>query len=310
MKFRLPPLHALRAFEAASRHESFTQAAEELSVTPGAISRHVANLERELGVELFRREYRAVRLTRAGLVLRDELTNAFSRMASAIQRIQAPVKGKRYLRISAPPAFSVRWLIPKLADFQKTYPDVVISLSNSVASPDFASDQYDLAIRRFSRLPKTGLHAMTLFDEMSVPVCHAELIKSADAPISWIDLLSQAPLLRVGAEPRGWAKWAKMWQVDLAQARFIDVEQTYLAVQAVIDGLGVALLPLALVYDDVKRGLLDMPLGLRKIDASRYYAVTNSPPARGSPKRCMLDWLERQGEAFARRGTTMVKKDV
>lgn len=293
MKHLLPPLNALRAFEAAARHESFTRAAAELSVTHGAISRQVATLEAYLDVLLFERGHRAVVLTRSGIQLRDEMTTSFTRIAAASERAKRRRHGARQLRLSAPPAFSVRWLIPRLAGFQALHPGVEISLSNSVAAPEFAADEYDLAIRRFDRSPSRH-HAVRLFAEFSIPVCRSDLIGRLDTPLALPDLLRRAPLLRVAAEPRGWEKWARAWRCDLAPARFVDIELTYLAVQAALEGLGVALLPFALAMDDIARGVLTMPLGPRRIDASTYFAVVPRPPAPRSAAARMIAWLAAQ----------------
>jgi LysR family transcriptional regulator, glycine cleavage system transcriptional activator len=299
MKLRLPPLNALRVFEVAARQESFTRAAEELSVTHGAVSRQVAALEEWVGAPLFDRLHRQVRLTRRGMQLRDELTACFVRIAAATERARVPVStevGATTLRLSAPPAFSVRWLIPRLPRFQQRHPEIDVSLSNSVAPPDFGSDAYDLAIRLFARAPRLP-HVVKLFDECSVPVCHVDLIAAARLPLDWGELLRRGRLIRVAAEPRGWEKWARVWALDLRPARFVDVELTYLAVQAALEGLGVALLPRALVSDDMDRGVLTMPMGPMRIDGSGYHVVAPSVPLRRSPADRMIEWLRAEGSA-------------
>ncbi|HYF20929.1 MAG TPA: LysR substrate-binding domain-containing protein [Ramlibacter sp.] len=294
MKLPLPSLTALRAFESAARFQSFSRAAEELSVTHGAVSRQVAALERELGVALFDRSHGVVRLTQAGLQLRDEVTSAFLRLSEATEKVRDRPRGSRTVRLSAPPAFSVRWLIPRLSVFQRRHPQLDVSLASSVAPVDFAAGGYDLAIRLLPRKPAAG-HAVRLFGETSIPVCHADLLPRGKAPVDLPCLLRASRLIRVAAEPRGWARWAANRRVDVSGARFLDVELTYLSVQATLEGLGVALLPLALVADDIARGVLVAPLGVAPIDDTSYFVLAAAAPApRSAAARC-IDWLQAEG---------------
>lgn len=291
MKHALPPLTALRAFEAAARHESFSQAAEELLVTHGAISRQVASLESHLGTRLFERYHRQVRLTKAGADLRDEVTPAFQRISAAAQRAVRQGRSGNSVRLSAPPAFSVRWLMPRLADFHARYPDLGVSLTTSFEAPDFSSGDYDIAIRRLARWP-SAFHAVMLFDEFSIPICRADLLNDCTGLLSLEALTRIRPLIRVATEPRGWDKWAQVRRRDLAGIPFLDVEWTYLAVQAVLDGLGTALLPHAIVADDLERGVLAMPLGSEPVDSSCYFILSAEPPVAETPAARMLAWLE------------------
>jgi LysR family glycine cleavage system transcriptional activator len=231
-------------------------------------------------------------LTPRGLQLRDDVTVAFLKLSESCERARHRSPATSRVRLSAPPAFSVRWLIPRLSEFQRLYPGIDVSLSNSVAAPEFVTDEYDLAIRRFDRLPLAGCHAVPLFPECSVPVCHVDLIGRRALPMKFQDLVGSMRLVRVAGEPRGWAKWAKAWQHDLSQARFVDVELTYLAVQAALEGLGSALFPLALARDDIARGILALPLGMQPLDASRYCVVSDRPPRRGSAVARMIEWLQ------------------
>lgn len=292
MKHPLPPLTALRAFEAAARHESFTRAAEELLVTHGAVSRQVAALEAHLGVRLFERRHRLVRLTRVGAALGADLAPCFERMAEAARRARVDAAGGRHVRLSAPPAFAMRWLMPRLAALHARDPGIEVDLSTSFAPPDFGAGDYDIAIRRLARRPR-GLHAVALFDEFSVPICRADLVAGRAAPIAWPSLIEASALIRVATEPRGWDRWARGRGADLAPARFVDVEWTYLAVQAVLDGLGTALLPRAIVAEDLARGLLAMPVGPEAVDASRYFVLAAEKPAPGTAAARLVDWLDR-----------------
>lgn len=297
MKLRLPSLTALRAFESAARFENFTRAGEELSVTHGAVSRQIAALESDLGMALFERKHGMVRLTSCGLQLRDEVTASFLRIAAATERVRQRSPSQDCLRLNAPPAFSVRWLIPRLSTFQRRYPAIDVSLTSSVAMPQFPNDEYDLAIRRFNKMPTSG-YAVALFDEISIPVCHVDLLsQSLRRPPDIAQLMKAARFIRVAGEPRGWRKWARSWQADLTQAKYVDVELTYLAVQAALEGLGVALLPLALASDDIARGVLAAPLGTQAVDKSRYYVVSAMKPPRCSVAARAIEWLQAEGAA-------------
>ncbi len=298
MKLSLPSLAALRAFESAARLQNFSRAAEELSVTHGAISRQVSALERELGVALFERGRGAVRLTQRGLQLRDEVTSAFVRLSDAAQKVRARPHGGQVLLLNAPPAFTVRWLIPRLSVFQRRWPRLEISLATSVASPDFDGGGCDLAIRLLRRKPGSG-YAVRLFGETSIPVCHPDLLGAAPR-IDWSRLLRGNRLIRVAGEPRGWSRWADTRKMDLSRARFLDVEHTYLSVQAALEGLGIALLPLALAADDIARGALAAPLGVLPIDDSSYFVLAGAAPAPRSPAARCVEWLQGEGEASMR----------
>jgi LysR family glycine cleavage system transcriptional activator len=305
MKILLPPLNALRAFESAARHESFSLAAVELSVTHGAISRQVALLEEHLGVLLFERGHRQVRLTRAGSALRDEVTASLLRIAAATARVRDPGQSAQRLRVSAPPAFSVRWLIPRLSGFQRERPGIEVSLTGSVASPDFANGLYDLAIRRLDRAPRQ-VHSRPLFAEHSIPVARTgtaqvqQVISRGRArslQARFNDLIGETRLIRVAGEPRGWTAWARRWDISLAKARFLEVEQTYLSVQAVMEGLGVALLPFSLVCDDLDRETLHRPLGTYPIDSSNYYLITAHAARRDTALALLGAYLQREGQS-------------
>lgn len=309
MKIVLPPLNSLRAFESAARHESFTLAALELTVTHGAISRQIAILEEHLGSLLFERRHRQVRLTRAGSALRDEVTASLLRIAAATARVRERSDTSQRLRVSAPPAFSVRWLIPRLSGFQRDHPMIEVSLTSSVAAPDFANGLYDLAIRRLEKAPRQ-VDARLLFPEHSIPVARTDtgLVERADSrtrarslQAKFNDLARDARLIRVAGEPRGWTAWAQRWDINLGKARFLEVEQTYLSVQAVMEGLGVALLPFSLICDDLDRGLLHRPLGTYPIDRSRYYLITAHPARRGTALAWLRDHLLREGDSVVKR---------
>lgn len=174
MARRLPHLNALRAFEAAGRHGSFTRAAAELHVTHAAISHQVRALEEHLGVSLFRRTTRAVKLTDAGQTLLPVMTKALDAMADAIQRLGAD-DATGSLTVGVTPAFAARWLVPRLAGFQAAHPEIDVRLAPSYQLVDFTRDEADLAVR-YGHGRWSGVRADKLLSLDTVPVCSPALL--------------------------------------------------------------------------------------------------------------------------------------
>jgi LysR family transcriptional regulator, glycine cleavage system transcriptional activator len=285
-------LNAVRAFEVAARHESFTRAAAELHVTHGAISRQVALLESWLGRPLFVRNRSQVLLTDAGRRYVAEMTPALDRIAVASSQLQARGTTK-VLLVNAPPTFTMRWLIPRMSSFQRLHADVEIKLTTSTAAVDFSAHDYDIAIRGAKAPPRVG-HAQPFMTETIVPVCHVDLLerglrKPAD--------LARHTLIGFATEPYAWADWLTAAGVPaLKPASVLGFEQMYFALQAAAEGLGVVLVPLFLVADDILGGRLCTPFGMRAAMERRYYALT--APAQGQPpalQAAFCDWLLREG---------------
>ena len=199
---KLPPLNALRAFEVAARHESFTQAALELHVTHGAISRQVALLEDWLGRLLFTRLRSQVVLTDAGRRYLADVTPALDRIAVA--SAQALDRGRATtLQVSAPPTFTMRWLIPRLSAFQRQHAEVEVRLTTSIAPVDFQNQGYDLAIRG-ATAPPAGCRSLAFMTETIVPVCHADLLeRGLRTPAD----LARHTLIDYATAPYAWADW-------------------------------------------------------------------------------------------------------
>src|SRR5579863_7862833 len=165
---RLPPLNALRAFEAAARHLNFSRAADELSVTPGAVSQQIQNLEDYVGGALFKRTPRGLLLTDAGQTALPALREAFDRLAEASALLTAPVDGRR-LTLTAAPSFAAKWLVPRLGRFEAAHPQVDVWLSADMELVDFANGEVDLAVR-YGGGAYPGLEAIRLIQETVIPV--------------------------------------------------------------------------------------------------------------------------------------------
>jgi LysR family glycine cleavage system transcriptional activator len=266
---RLPPLGALRAFEAAAKHLSFTRAAAELCVTQAAISHQIRQLEDWLGIRLFERRGHALKLTAKGEAYLPELAGALDRIAAATLRLMEP--DGQPLRITVLPSFASRWLVPRLEAFRASHPDIDVRIDSSADVWAFATERFDLGIR--SGLGNwSGLKADLIARETLSPVCSPRLV---DGP----------PAIRVPADLRhlrllhdtprqGWRRWCEEAGVDGldvdAGASFNDAS---LALQAAVDGQGVALGRLVLAADDLRSGRLVRPFDVVLPNDYSYWLV-------------------------------------
>jgi LysR family glycine cleavage system transcriptional activator len=243
----LPPLNALRAFEAAARLGSFKDAAAELSVTHGAISRHIRLLEDWLGPPaLFRRLNRRVVLTPTGVALRDEAGPALDRLSAAAERHQA--RGGHpppaVLRVNALATFTLRWLLPRLAQFRELHPEIEVRLSTSNEPLESLSEPYDVIIRGG---PDTfyGFTCHPFLTERRLPVCSPALL--ARLPLDEPADLRSHTLIHASTLPRVWPDWlTAAGAPDLTGSASLTLDHFYLTLQAALDGLGVAMGPTAL----------------------------------------------------------------
>jgi DNA-binding transcriptional LysR family regulator len=289
---RTPSLLALRCFESAGRFENFARAADELHLTPGAISRAVRLLEEDLGVDLFERRSRRVFLTDAGRRLAKAVSEGLGLMNQAVREIRTDARRARQLVLSCEPTLLMRWLIPRWSDFQAHHRGIDIHL---VAGGGIFSFDHgiDLAIRRddFPRPP--GYHAETLFPEKIGPVCRPE---KAD---QWFGksrkcLRSTAPLLQTTSRPTAWQEWANAKGLPVPATEMQSFEHFYFSIQAAVAGLGVAIGPSHLVRDDIQSGVLVAPLGFVE-DGSRYCLLSPTAPQTGSLEMDLLNWLQAVG---------------
>lgn len=292
MMRKLPPLNALKAFEAAARYVSFTKAAEELHVTHGAISRQVSLLEDWLGTNLFHRSASQIGLTENGRAYAQEISTLLDKISVVTTQLtnQSTLST---INVSAPPTFTMRWLIPRLSVYQRKWPDVEIRLTTSIAPVHFQENNYDIAIRGALE-PLTGCESCPIMLETIVPVCHADLVESGglNSPSD----LARHTLIRYQTEPYPWSTWFQQSGiVELTGAGTLHFEQMYFALQAAAEGLGVVLVPLFLVADDIVAGRLCAPFGLQGAMLRRYYA--NVSPSLAQNKRVteFLSWLVDEG---------------
>lgn len=292
----LPPLNALRAFEAAARLGSFKDAAVELGVTHGAISRHIPLLEDWLGPPaLFRQLNRRVALTPTGLALLAEAGPALDRLSTAAEHHQA--RGGKpppaVLRVNALATFSLRWLLPRLGQFRSRHPEIEVRLSTSNEPVDALGEPYDLVIRGG---PDTfyGFTCHPFLTERRLPVCSPALL--GRLPLDEVADLRRHILIHASTLPRVWPDWlAAAGAPDLAPAASLTLDHFYLTLQAAVDGLGVAMGPTALVAEDLAAGRLVAPFPAVTLPTRAYHAYL--PEARTGDLAAIAfrRWLEDAG---------------
>ncbi len=287
----LPPLHALRAFEAAARHLSFANAAAELNLTPSAISHQIRHLEESLGRRLFERRPRGLELTPLGQVYFPLVRNAFEQLAQATAAIGGGQDAQRTLTISCTPSFAMAWLIPRLADFQAMHPAIEVRLDTSTRLVDFAHDGIDVGIR-FGRGDWPGVTAQFLFSETLFPVCSPALL-AAKGGVSAPSDVARFVLLHVMPYVDDWRLW-----LTAAGAAEIDPERGprfdsgLAAYKAAEEGLGMAIGRARVVGDALASGRLVAPFAITLPSRHAYYVAC----AQGSEKvrkvALFRAWLE------------------
>jgi len=297
MSRRLPPLNALKAFEAAARHLSFTLAAEELHVTQAAISHQVKSLEDYFGFPLFERRVRALRLTPQGGQYLPEITLALDAIESATARLSPEDEAEGVLTVSTAPSFLSRWLIPKMMDWQETHPEIELRVTSTVKLANFASDDVDVAIR-YGRGDWPNLVAERLFREQTFPVCAPGYLER-DPPIRKPEDLIGLTLIHVSVWSDAWQLWLRAAGVDNVEAEkglvFDTVDD---ALRAAAQGLGVALGRQQMTDEDLESGRLVRPFDISvPVDYAHYLVYPQGALARPKVK-AFRDWVFKRATAF------------
>lgn len=254
---RLPPLTALRAFEAAARHLSFKHAAHELSLTPTAISHQVRQLEEHLGVRLFERGARRVDLTPAGQALYAALRDSFDAMARAVDAVR-PGTQPRALVLSTTMAFASRWLLQRLARFAHAHPDIALHLHTSDEPVDLQAGAAQLAIR-YGPASHAGLNGVPLLPSRFAPVCAPALRVREPEDLRRVPLIGFEWFRRDAGTP-DWPLWFER-AGSASLPRQLQFSDEVHAIQAAVAGQGVALVNLALVEDELDSEMLCQPFG-------------------------------------------------
>ncbi|WP_131837275.1 LysR substrate-binding domain-containing protein [Ancylobacter aquaticus] len=287
----LPPLNAVRAFEAAARRLSFKDAAAELGVTHGAVSRQIRLLEEWLGPPaLFRRLSHGVALTMEGRALLADIQPALERIARAASTHGGRPSGTVVLRVNALATFSLRWLVPKLGQLREAHPDIEVELTTGSAPVDGLAGEYDLIIRGGPDA-FDGFEARLLLPEWRLPACSPSLLQRQ--PLDEVGDLARHTLLQVASMPRLWRDWlVKAGHGALEPAATLMLDHFYLSIQAAVDGLGVAMAPSTLIEDDLRAGRLVTPFPQISLPSRGYFAYTpvDSPLRAASERVCT--WIE------------------
>jgi LysR family glycine cleavage system transcriptional activator len=307
MAGRFPGLGPLRSFEAVARHLSFTKAADELGITPGAVSVQIRAIEDQLQARLFRRTSRSVQLTGAGETMLRAAREALAVIMEAVERI-GPAEGRRALTISVGMSFAARWLVPRLDRFRRRFSDIDVRLDVTERVADFAREEVDVAIR-FGSGNYPGLRADPLFAEEVFPVCSPRLL-GGSRPLREPADLRHHVLIHEDwrAEGDGWAGWPDwpMWLLaagveGVDPARGIRFKETALVLQAAVEGQGVALGTTSLVAVDLAAGRLVRPfdLSLKASPRFAYYLVSPRATAERPLTKAFREWVLSEVSASA-----------
>jgi LysR family glycine cleavage system transcriptional activator len=288
----LPPLNALRAFEAIARHLSFAKAAEELHVTPAALSHQIRGLEQEVG-PLFHRRTRAIELTETGRLLYPGLHAGFESVRNALAQLDRTREG-RVLVVTATPGLVAKWLMPRLWRFLRAHPDIDARVAATMKIVDFNAEGVDLGIRLSKRVDP-DLHTEKLFDDTMLPVCSPRLVEQGlhrAADLARFPLIHYDFATSMHAPPV-WTDWFPLAGLQGADAptRGLRVSAADHALEAAVSGAGVALSHKLIASDDVHAGRLVTPFGPELPLASGYYFVCPKGHETRPKVRAFRDWL-------------------
>ncbi len=290
----LPPLNALRAFEAAARHLSFTRAAEELRVTQAAVSHKVKALEERLGVALFRRLTRGLRLTDEGQALLPDLRDGFDRLAQAVERVgRRGAQGR--LTVSLLTTFALSWLVPRLPRFNERHPEIEVSIIATPRLADFAREEIDVAVR-YGHGPWPSLRADKLFDDELTPLCGKAWLAKLKEPAD----LARVPLLVLSNDHHDWQTWltaAGVPHIDGRKGTAFD--STRISVDAAVAGAGVAIGNPYVHAEPIVEGRLFQPFDLVVPNGDSYWLVYPQAVAERPKVKAFREWLLEEAKEAA-----------
>ena len=299
MNSHLPPLSALRAFEAAARHVSFSKAADELNVTPAAVSHQIHALEQDLGVRLFHRLNRSIELTTSAQILLPGLTEAFAGIQSSVRRLRAH-NDTGTLTVTASPSFAAKWLVLRLHRFHDLCPQIDVRISATDEVVELTKGDFDVAVR-YGTGKYPGLDVELLFTNEVFPACSPQLL-TAGPPLRTPDDLPFHNLIHDQAIERDplvptWPMWLKAAGVkNIPAAGGLSFNNMHLSLDAAIAGHGVVLAYSTIAAADLAAGRLVRLFSLALPDQFAYYIVT-APGALERPKvTAFRNWLRREAD--------------
>lgn len=300
----MPGTRALRTLEAAGRHLNFTRAADELGLTPAAVSHQIKEIEDQLGVSLFSRTSRTIRLTPAGAILLDATVEALDLMQRAAARARKTERATAQLKVTADPTFGGKWLMPRLDRFRKLRPDIELRFDITYELRDFELDDLDVGIR-FGMGKYPGLRSHRLFENVVIPVCSPKLLKSGSPIRAPRDLFNHT-LVHIEWSRQGvtWPNW-RIWMAaagidDFDDSRTVVFGTSTEVIQAALDGFAVALADFAMVANELSEGRLVQPfeLGIRMAPDYAYFLVYPESSANDPKIVSFKQWMlaETHGE--------------
>ncbi len=300
----MPPLNALRAFEAAARHLSLAKAAQELNVSPGAVSHQIRALEALLGIPLFERRVRAIALTPAAKLLYPGVQNGFLQIQEAVASLRH-MANERVLVVSTPPGLTSKWLAARLYRFASGHPDIEVRISSSLANANFTTDGVDVAVRNLAVRPGDdgGLLVERLAEFSLVPVCSPRLAEQHGLPRT-AEALARMPLIHDDsfanrARMPTWSDWfdaAGLPSVDIGRGLHFNSPDH--ALDAAGEGGGVLLAHDLLAYDDLRTGRLIIPVAQPIASGRAYYVVCPKHRSTVPQVRAFRDWIKQEVAAL------------
>ncbi|WP_024302943.1 LysR family transcriptional regulator [Pseudogulbenkiania sp. MAI-1] len=301
MRRKIPGTELLIAFETAARHQSFTRAAEELSLTQSAVCRQIAALEDFLGVQLFDRVKKRVTLSTAGQTYAKQIRSTLLQLERDTLSVMAHQGMGEVLELAVIPTFATRWLIPRLADFQAGHPTITLNMTTRAEPFIFTDTPFDAAIH-FGEAVWPGAESEYLFGEEMVPVCAVSLLGGTTAISP--EQLAQKPLLHQSARPDAWREWFGAAGVSNVNAlRGPRYELFSMLVEAARAGLGVALVPRFFVLGEIAARELVIPCPISLQSQRGYYLVYPENKAKSASLQTFRDWLLAQAIAYRRTST-------
>ena len=296
MRRKIPSTTALVCFEAAARHESFTKAAQELSLTQGAVCRQIGGLEEFLNVELFRRSRRGVKLTEAGL----SYSRRVATQLDAVERDTLSVMGQQganVIELAVVPTFGTQWLLPRLKDFQQRHPEVTVNLTNRTRPFLFADTNFDAAIY-FGDADWSGTQSHRLMGENPVPVCSPSLLSNGQK----LDpqTIAQLPLLQQTTRPYAWRQWFNSLEMNVARDMTGPRYELFsMLAQAAMHDMGVALIPPFLIQRELEEGRLVIANVHALSSIKAYYLMIPERKVESASLRAFRDWLVTEAQRYA-----------
>jgi LysR family transcriptional regulator, glycine cleavage system transcriptional activator len=289
----LTPLNAIRAFEAAARLGSFAKAAAELHVTHWAIGKQVRLLEDWMGLPLFWRRSRGIDLTEEGAELAQDVTSVFSNLAEATKKLRLPKGSQRLsgtVRINVPTSFALRWLIPRLAEFQQQFPSITVRISTTSRKFRYIGSAFDFGIRLIS---DPALRSEKLMTDRRLPACSPELLRAK--PIASVDDLRRHTLLHSATTSSAWSEWLNLAGApQIRPLHHMEFEHVHLQLEAAVSGLGIALASLPLIEKDIESGRLVCPIREPEWSVQDYVLISEHREEDAAVK-AFRSWITRKG---------------